>query len=202
MANYRNGNLHFSRLHGEVVGLDLRLSKRREFLYWKCQGLKIKDISYWTSATYSTWDMVSTWLLAPLFCLPNCPTTVPTTNLMTDWKKLTNVLICGATKLAELHLFVSFLPELLGCSSRYLALHKVYRFNILSMHMLKSCWIHGTSLNGCNSLSLTVPNRTNTFPTTLGGKAFDTGLVIGWLEDDLESPMSKARAYMYMIGFN
>lgn len=35
-------------------------------------------------------------------------------------------------------------------------------------------------------------DRSNNFPTTLGGKAHDTGLVIGWLEDDLSCPSPEA----------
>lgn len=29
------------------------------------------------------------------------------------------------------------------------------------------------------------PRSGNTFPTTVGGKAFDVGLIMAWLEDDL-----------------
>lgn len=35
-------------------------------------------------------------------------------------------------------------------------------------------------------------DRSNGFPTSLNGKAFDTGLVIGWLEDDLSCPSPEA----------
>ena len=32
------------------------------------------------------------------------------------------------------------------------------------------------------------PRKGNTFPTTLGGKAYDTGLVMSWLEVEVNAP--------------
>ena len=44
----------------------------------------------------------------------------------------------------------------------------------------------------CVSVSCPHPLLRNTFPTSIGGKAYDTGLALAWVEDDLSHPLSQA----------
>lgn len=46
----------------------------------------------------------------------------------------------------------------------------------------------------------TQPRQGNTFPTTLGGKAFDTGLVMAWLQEEIAAG-SKARCPKRFVSF-